>query len=418
MRLLLKLILLLMFALPLAVLCVLYLAIDRNPTIDRAAEITPANIERAKRVFEQNDPRKLKSGARGTIVIAQNDLDLAANYLAHRYGDGSARVTLGENRVAIKASLCRRQLPIGLCINVDTALHENAPLPRFEQLRVGRLPVPGFIADWLLMRTIVLLFGQDTLDAGVQALKKFAVQKGRLAVTYEWQEKFKEEIRNVLVPLELRERLRLYQRRLSEVARGPTNSTISLADLLAPLFQLAKELSQAGNPIEENRAAIFVLTFYVTGKQLDAIIPEAKKWPQPQPYRVILSGREDTPKHFMVSAALAAKAGGPLADALGIYKELKDSRGGSGFSFNDIAADRAGTRFGELAANDQASARILQNRLAAQVREKDIMPPAEDLPENMQAAEFNRRFGGVDAPEYKTMMVEIERRIAALPFYR
>ncbi|MBI2180531.1 MAG: hypothetical protein HYU31_06905 [Deltaproteobacteria bacterium] len=418
MRLLPKLILLLIGAPPLAVLSALYLAIDRNPTIDRAAEITPANIERAKRVFEQNDPRRLKSGARGTIVITQNDLDLAANYLAHRYGDGSARVTLGENRVAINASLCRRQLPIGLCINVDTALHEGAPLPRFEQLRVGRLPVPGPIADWLLMRTIVLLFGQDTLDAGVQALKKFAVQKGRLAVTYEWQEKFKEEIRNVLVPLELRDRLRRYQRRLSEVARGPTNATISLTDLLAPLFQLAKELSQAGNPIEENRAAIFVLTFYVTGKQLDAIIPEAKAWPQPQPYRVILSGREDTPKHFIVSAALAAKAGGPLADALGIYKELTDSQGGSGFSFNDIAADRAGTRFGELAANDQASARILQNRLAAQVREKDIMPPAEDLPENMQAAEFNRRFGGVDTPEFKRMMAKIERRIAALPLYR
>jgi hypothetical protein len=36
----------------------------------------------------------------------------------------------------------------------------------------------------------------------------------------------------------------------------------------------------------------------------------------------------------------------------------------------------------------------------------------------MPAAEFKRRFGGVDAPEYKKMMAEIERRIAALPFYR
>jgi len=37
--------------------------------------------------------------------------------------------------------------------------------------------------------------------------------------------------------------------------------------------------------------------------------------------------------------------GTPLADAVGLWKELADARrGGSGFSFNDIAADRAGTR--------------------------------------------------------------------------
>ena len=46
------------------------------------------------------------------------------------------------------------------------------------------------------------------------------------------------------------------------------------------------------------------------------------------------------------------------------------------------------------------------------------MPATEDLPEFMPEREFIRRYGGVDAPEYNKMMVDIERRIAALPLYR
>src|SRR5581483_11453810 len=118
-------------------------------------------------------------------------------------------------------------------------------------------------------------------------------------------------------------------------------------------------------------------------------------------------------KHFMVSAALAARAGGPLSDAVGLYKEIADARGGSGFSFNDIAADRAGTRFGETAAQS-GSARQLQERLRAGAAEKDLMPATADLPEG----EFQRRFGGIDAPPHKKMMAEIEARIAALALYR
>jgi hypothetical protein len=36
----------------------------------------------------------------------------------------------------------------------------------------------------------------------------------------------------------------------------------------------------------------------------------------------------------------------------------------------------------------------------------------------MPEAEFKRRFGGVNAIDYKKMMAEIDRRIAALPLYR
>jgi len=159
------------------------------------------------------------------------------------------------------------------------------------------------------------------------------------------------------------------------------------------------------------------LTSYLNGQRLDRLIPDAKDWPRPANHRVILNRRDDFAKHFIVSAALAANASGPLADAVGLYKEIADSQGGSGFSFNDIAADRAGSRFGEYAAN-HVNARLLQSKLLPAVSDRDIMPPTDDLPEFMQEAEFNRRFGGIDAPEYKKMMRDIERRVAALPLYR
>jgi len=121
------------------------------------------------------------------------------------------------------------------------------------------------------------------------------------------------------------------------------------------------------------------------------------------------------PKHFLVSAAIAAEAGSPLADAIGLYKEIDDSRGGSGFSFTDIAADRAGTRFGEITAQSGERARKLAQAAASGLREDNFMPAVSDLPEFLSAAEFERRYGGVDGPEYRRMMAEIKARIASRP---
>ena len=46
------------------------------------------------------------------------------------------------------------------------------------------------------------------------------------------------------------------------------------------------------------------------------------------------------------------------------------------------------------------------------------MPTTSDLPEFLSEAEFKQRFGGVDAPAYRKMVEDIDRRIAALPLYR
>jgi hypothetical protein len=150
---------------------------------------------------------------------------------------------------------------------------------------------------------------------------------------------------------------------------------------MPPLFRLAVDRGGAADIVAENRAALVVLALYATGRGMGELVPAAKQWPQPAWRTVTLAGRDDFAKHFLLSAAIAAEGGSPLADAIGVYKEIADSRGGSGFSFNDMGANRAGTRFGEVASQSPGRARQLARAVASGVKESDFMPDVSDLPD-------------------------------------
>jgi len=418
MKLLLRLLFLLPLLLVLGVAGALLAALQSEPRVSRAAEFTPERIADGKRVLDANDPRKLKPGEVRRVSFTQQDLDLALNYLAHRYGRGSARLALrpGEARVEATGKLPKN--PLGAYLNIDAELAQTSGLPRVERLRVGSLPIPGAAADWLLGQALAALGASEDYRVFTEVVKNVGIDDGQLNVTYEWQKDLPAKLGSLLIPAEEQARLRVYQQRLAEVSRGG-KGPVSLAGLMQPLFKLAAERSAQGEAVAENRAVILLLVFYVEGQGLAKIIPQAKDWPKPAARPVTLSGRGDFPRHFLISAALSANAGGPLSDAVGLFKEVDDSRGGSGFSFNDLAADRAGVRLGENASANQASARKLQQVLGGgRLNESDFMPAVEDLPEFMPEAEFKRRFGGIGAPAYNQMMREIERRVADLAVNR
>jgi hypothetical protein len=162
-------------------------------------------------------------------------------------------------------------------------------------------------------------------------------------------------------------------------------------------------------------AVLTTLTLYVTGRSLSRWVRRASSWPRVPPRDVTLASREDLAKHFLVSALVSSQNGGALADAVGRTKEVDDSQFGSGFSFVDLAADRAGTRFGEFATGSPAQ---LQEAVSRGLTETDLMPSVADLPESMTAAQFAERFGAIGEPRYQAMMQRIESRLAALPLYR
>jgi hypothetical protein len=404
-------------AVAIGLLGALALAIDSRPRIDRPVAISPQHVERAMQIVDAHRYRA-DPGALAEVTVLPEDADLAANYLAHRFARGSARVTVADGTAHVLLSLPVPGIRPQLYLNLDATLAESTGLPQLRSLRVGRLPFP----DWLAQRAgpafLRWLGRSPEYGAGLDALRQVRMSPGGLRIVYAWKDGTPAKAGASLFDTNDRERLRLYQSLLAAESRRGASAKTSLADVLPPLFRLAGERADRGVAVAENRAAILVATLHVLGRSLHELVPEAAGWPRPRGRTVTLDGRDDFAKHFMVSATIAAYADTALADAVGLYKEIEDSRTGSGFSFNDIAADRAGTRFGELAVAGEDSARSLQRRVASGLKDADLMPRWKDLPEYLPATVFERRFGGVDGPGYRQMMQEIERRVSALDVLR
>ena len=127
-----------------------------------------------------------------------------------------------------------------------------------------------------------------------------------------------------------------------------------------------------------------------------------------------MHGRADLAKHFLVSAHLVGLLGSEPARGAGVVKEMLDSNGGSGFSFADMAANRAGIAFAVAVLKD----RLTLDDVARTFTVESFMPPIEGLREGLQAQEFTAAFGGVGDQRLQAELGRIEANISALPVYQ
>jgi hypothetical protein len=171
------------------------------------------------------------------------------------------------------------------------------------------------------------------------------------------------------------------------------------------------------SPADQNRAAILALGIAIGHERLAryaGLDPDGESVRLACRLRdgTTLRGRKDWPRHFFVSATLAVVENEFLSDAGGLMKEQLDAlTHGTGFSFADLAADRAGARLAHAATDSDAAARTMQARLARGCTVDDLFPPAADLPENLTVEQFRRDFGGVGSLRYRRKVAEIEERL-------
>ncbi len=394
----------------LALAAAIFLAIDREPKILRGEALNPNAVGQAMALFKANDPRQFRRGELRQVAVPAALLDEGANFVAGRYLKGRGALTLTGEAVELGFT---RPLPGGNYLNARLAVALGEGEPRIASASLGSLPVPTALVEWGITRLLRSLNRESEWNSARGAVRALAGDPagGTLQVSYVWEPALIDQARSVaLRPAEL-DRLQAAQTALAAlVDHRASGSPVPLAEILQPL------LGKGGpDAAARRKAALLVLAVYLYDKDLAALVPQARAWPKPRRVNLMLARRHDSAQHFGVSAAVAAWAGEPAADAVGLYKELEDARRGSGFSFADLAADRAGTRFGEAVAS--ASPR-LETFLESRLAESDFMPALSGLPEFLHQPEFGRRYGGPGSPAYRQLERDIEARIATLPLHR
>ncbi|MDP3537772.1 MAG: hypothetical protein Q8S26_03620 [Azonexus sp.] len=391
----------------------LLLALDSQPLVSRSETISPNSVAQARWLFDTNDPRRLRAGEARRTAIPAPLIDEGVNYIATRFLHGRGALVMGEKSAEIRLTLRPPLLPGEHFLNLRATLQEAEGEPRIASARIGSLPVPPALLELILASGIRLAGYDKEWNLARHAIRelKFDTARRRVIVGYVWEPALLERARSIAVnPADL-VRFRSAQETLAGLLdHKASGAKVVLPEVLGPM------LSIDGDDQRENRrAALFILAAYLAEKDLASLIPEAANWPRPRPVMLSLHGRYDSAQHFIISATLAAWAGEPIADAIGLYKELNDARHGSGFSFADLAADRAGTAFGELIVSRPAPLnRLLDSRFS----DADLAPALADLPEFLHEKEFRLRFGGPGSPAYQKIFGEIERRLFALPLYR
>jgi hypothetical protein len=407
---------------------------EGRPLPFQTPEVTTADRHRLRRLFSGKDPRQVPEGETQTLRLPESALNelIALGSFAGRSRAAKARIDLDDETVRLSVSVAlpsyrSRRSFLNLVAAGRVAVEDGDPRLRLDWLSAGPVSIP----DWALRIGSPLLVSSLRLDSRLApllgALRETRVQGDAVELVYgrtSLPEGFLSELFHsaasidVLVPA-----VRAYAHHLVEVAPRLPGGEARFGAAMEEVFGLARSRSQEGDARGENRAALLALGMLAGHWRVESLVGPVLDAPTRRAglaaYRdTTLRGRRDWVQHYLVSAALALLADVELSDAAGLLKEELDSRGGSGFSFGDLAADRAGTALATTATRDYGSARALQEHLLKGFRVDDFLPEAADLPEGLTELQLEQRFGGVGGERYRRVVGIIETRVASCAAYR
>jgi hypothetical protein len=404
-------------------------ALERQPAVPERPPLTSAQKRHVVSLFRDKDPREVPAGETRTVRLSGSELDQLVSWVARVGLRVRTSVSLAPGGVSGVATVAVPRT--GRWLNVIASTRVGIERGRLSlagpHLQVGRLTLPPLLLDALAPFVVAGLQGDRDLRRVLPAVESLRLDSDEAVLTYGRVDMPRGLIARLVWGEEpsdgMREAVYGQVDRLLAVLPTVPEGDARFEAALETAFTLARDRSAGGSAVEENRAALLALGIVLghprvaraVGDKLDdhrADLAEKVR------DRTTLRGRADWTRHFTVSGALTVMSAVAPSDAAGLLKEELDADGGSGFSFGDLMADRAGTTFAEVATRDEARAAAMQARLAGGFWVDEFFPRADDLPEGIPDAQLQARYGGVGGPLYRRTAAEIERRIAACAAYR
>jgi hypothetical protein len=380
------------------------LPLGTAPSADAVRRARGAAVELAMALAADGTPRR--------VHLSQRDLEASATLVGHGLGWLRVQPSIEDGAFVSEASL---QLADRTWVNITGRVASGRTAFPDVELQVGawRFPpwavrgvlrVADHLARWRghqlppttsMVRDVAV--GHHAVDATL------AVPRELFRLAREMAGSSEAPIDEVLVEAAYR---RLVDAKLA-----------ADAPLGAALRTVFSDRPIGAGAVGYNRAALIALAMYVASPQAQRLVGSEVSIETTDTPPVQLGGRRDLAKHFTLSAALAARLDPRFTRAIGEWKELDDSLpGGTGFSFVDLTADRAGLLLAR-AAIDPATAEGVAGQLASVGNDALFPSAAHRLAEGLSEAEFSRRYGGLEAARYQQAIRRADHLLARLPLY-
>jgi len=410
----------------LGLLILVFLIFSTEPTVKEPAQLEHTDISSIKKQFSESNPFKRKRYGLKHVVFDEKTLNQAVHLAMKQFNQIPVYINLETSYANIRTSLKVPAVPFSLYLNVDFDVVPTDQFFELENVKIGRFEISNWIVRKLAPYAIQAASNRypDYMEL-VSAIRKIDIKPQSVRVSYRWNNvianRAQSITRDALLSAREQKLVGIYYAYLSEISRLTFWRKTSLDKIIRPMFELAlKRTNNGADPVEENRAVILTLGLVATAVPIRHLIniDKSKRVRNVRFYHLTLRDRRDLMQHFLISAALTVSTDKGLTDAIGLSKEMEDSQGGSGFSFADLLADRAGVKFAESATANKSNAIQLQEFMSRNdLKESDYMPSHKELPEAITSLEFKKRFIDVKNKKYLFVENELTQRILTTPLY-
>ena len=403
--------------------------LEKEPLVQQNTAVDHATVAAGKALLKRIIRQIEYAEDQGTtLAVTETELSRLAQMGSHTFGRLDTDVYFDPTAINSRMSLRLVQNPLGEYVNLVFSIGQSSTGLSVDSLSVGPLELPG---QWLLPLAARLT---DTFLKDQQASLLLASIRGlriegdtallSVLPPPDVKGQLKQALKTLqasrLPPGEQQRVIHYYDLLVGIGGQGQRRSR-SLSDFMTPLMTEASNRRSQSSAVVENRAVIWALAIYLSYGAMETLVgdlvSDQRTLVRPAS-RVTLGARWDLMAHFIYSAGITLATQQGIGIAAGEFKELLDSgKGGSGFSFADLAADRAGVRFVDAATGSEATARQVQQVIIANLGEESFFPDITGLVEGLREEQFRQQYGSTQSERYRQQVDLIDQRIERLPVY-